>query len=410
MHASVLTLLFVLAAPPTKVAVMPLVAGEGISASVAQTLTGQVVSECRRQKGISVIAQDEIAQVLSLEQQRQLLGCGDSDKCRVEFGGALGVERVVVGTLGRLGESWLLHLKVMDVQNVKVLKEVDRRQKGGGVDDLLDALPGMVTTLMAQEAAPPDAPVAQGGSAPVAAVAPAPITADEPMDRALLPKKMKVATDGKGLVVAYEDGWGSDWPLFSGDGRTLTAVRVGGRGSDGTGFSMVFWDPRAKARWQAAFGRTESKGLTLQCNDQEVAMKDLPDAEAHALLAKATFLKPRWKRIPHALGRDDNGNYYLVDGFRDGEGRADLRLYVGRKAAMQRLKVDEALQERDEDLLLTPTGRLKVEYGMGAMGWVEGGVETRLKWLPVEDNARLIYLELSPYKGQPLFTPCDGRM
>src|SRR5437868_3674140 len=101
MHPLLLIGALLSAAAPveTRVAVMPLVAGQGISAAEAQTLSSLVVSECRRQKNLRVISQDEIAQVLTLEQQRQLLGCGDNDRCRIELGGALGAERMVMGNL-----------------------------------------------------------------------------------------------------------------------------------------------------------------------------------------------------------------------------------------------------------------------------------------------------------------------
>jgi hypothetical protein len=404
MFTSLLVLLGAAAPTPVRVAVMPLTAGAAVSAQQAQTLTGVVVAACRQQKGWVVISQDEITQALSLEQQRQLLGCGESDTCRTQFAGVLGVDRMVMGSLGRLGESWLLHLKLMDPKDVRVIKEVDRRQKGGTVDDLLDVLPTMVAQMMETPATAAQAAT----TPPVETKAPLTNTMDEPF----VPKALdalRVSTDGSGSYVVLDPTDGAEWPVMSGDGATFTAVRVSGFSRNGEDADWVFWDPRAPARWQASVAHSPTKGTQLFCGEKPKTLTAVEPKQALAMLRKARFFVPRWRRIPHALARDDVGTYYLVDGARGPKGRVDLRLYVGKKAAMRAVQLDDVLQERNEDTLLTPTGRLHVEYGGGTARWVEGSVDQALKFVPVEDAARLIYLELSPYKGQPLFTPCDGR-
>src|SRR5512140_2272911 len=175
MLAQVLAL--ALAASP-KLAVMPIAAGEGVPATTTAAITDALAAEVRRRSGTEVITRKELEAVLSLEAQKQMLGC-TSDACIAEIGGALGVERLVAGDLARLGESWLFHLKVVETGKVKVAAQSDRRIRGGTIDDVLDALPPMVAELFpgvgpalaaAQAVAPPPAlppPAAAERPAPV---------------------------------------------------------------------------------------------------------------------------------------------------------------------------------------------------------------------------------------------------
>src|SRR5512142_402783 len=128
--------LALLAAPPPKVAVMPLASVEGVPGKTAEALTEAVGAEVRRRSGGQVITQREIGTLLSLEQQKAMLGC-QSDACFAEIGGALGVDVVVSGTLSVLGESWLFHLELLDPRKAAVLRASDRRLRGGTVDDVL---------------------------------------------------------------------------------------------------------------------------------------------------------------------------------------------------------------------------------------------------------------------------------
>jgi hypothetical protein len=139
-------LLALVLAAPLKVAVMPVASGEGVPGKTAEAISGAVTAEVRKRSGGQVITQQEVNTLLSLEQQKAMLGC-QNDSCFAEIGGALGVERVVSGDLSRLGESWLFHLKLLDPGKAQVLASSDRRLRGGTIDDVLDALPAMVGEL-----------------------------------------------------------------------------------------------------------------------------------------------------------------------------------------------------------------------------------------------------------------------
>jgi hypothetical protein len=65
-------------------------------------------------RGMQVISQREIATLLGIERQKQLLGCGDdSASCLAELGNALGADATISGSLGKFGTSYQLDLKIL---------------------------------------------------------------------------------------------------------------------------------------------------------------------------------------------------------------------------------------------------------------------------------------------------------
>jgi hypothetical protein len=396
-------------AAPVKIAVTTLAAGEGVSPGAAGPLTSVVVGELRKAPGTQLITQQDIANLLNLEQQKQMLGC-QTDQCRADLGNALGVDRLLTGNISKLGESWLLQLTLLDVANAKVVSQVDRRQKGGSVDDLLDAIPAMVKQLLAGQT--------KNDQAAVGASAPAPVTAattpthglDLAASPADVPKGLKLLTDGKGTYFAYLPG--QTRTLYFGDGKTLREAYVTGGSKNGAAMSIGFWEPRVGLDRYKAGLDIKPEGAQLNCGDTKVPLPAVADAQAATLLKGARFLAPRWRRSVYALLRDDLGNYYLVDHQRGAVGK-DMRLYVGKKKNMKPAVLEDAVAEDKGALLISPTGRLKITHAQGqekaTAVWLEGQASTPLTWLEPEVNLPLIYGELSAYQTEPLGTPCDGR-
>lgn len=419
MLAPVLVLL--VAASP-KLAVMPISAGEGVPASTAAAVTEALAAEVRRRSGAEVITRKEIEAVLSLEAQKQMLGC-QSDACIAELGGALGVSQLVAGDLARLGESWLFHLKVVETGKVKIAAQSDRRIRGGTIDDVLDALPPMVAELFPGAGSTvTQPPAAAGAPAPVppaaaaAAAKPAPVPwAEEPIavDAARRERRV-VFGDGAGHFVTVVPEAGMDEPLFAGDAKKVFRARVVGGGRDGQGgWSITFWDPRFPSGWQRSL-EGKAGEVHLQCGDRKVSFRRLGPREARAALAGVRAYQPRWRRIPHALARDDEGNYFLLEGARAADGsaasRPDFRLWVGPKARMAQLELVDVARDGGGLLAIAQGGRLAVkadDRGGTKAEWVTAAGARTLTWLPPEDHGPLIYGELSVWAGQQLGTPCD---
>ncbi len=407
-----------LAAAP-RLAVLPVAAGEGIPPTTAAALSEALSGEVRRRAAVEVITQREISAVLSLERQKEMLGC-TSDGCMAELGGALGCDRLVTGDLAKLGESWLVHLRLVETGKARVVAQADRRIRGGSIDDVLDALPGMVGELF-PGGTPTPTPTAT--SIPAPAPAPAkpvpPPWAEEPID--VPPRerlKLSGWVDGHGRVLLIEAFAGLDAPLWSGDGRRLHLVRTRGGGQEGSrAMSRVFWEPRVTRGAESEFEVRDGQA-TLTCGATVIPLTHVPQRDLARRVRQAVFLAPRWRRIPHALARDGEGGYWYVDGARgaDGaavKGRPDYRLYAGRKGGLARLELDDTLDDAGGRVFLTVGGRLELKpdgKGGTEAAWVTAAGRRALTWLEPSDHGALIYGELGVYAGEPLGTPCDGRL
>lgn len=135
-----------------KLAVVRLTPRGGIADQTAVLLTEALVAELRRQPGTTVLSDADIAAAIGLERQKQLLGCTDDSACLTEIGGALGVDRLVHGSIGRVGESLVVTITSIDPGSSRAMASVSERLRGSSDEIFLDALPGIVSQLMLEAA------------------------------------------------------------------------------------------------------------------------------------------------------------------------------------------------------------------------------------------------------------------
>ena len=110
--------------PKQKIAVLDLKSQTELDAGIVTILNELLLTEVQETGKFEVLGSSDIASMINLEEQRvQLTGCAD-DSCLVEIGGALGVNLLIVASVGAVGDSYLCTLKVLDVSNAKVLKRV----------------------------------------------------------------------------------------------------------------------------------------------------------------------------------------------------------------------------------------------------------------------------------------------
>jgi hypothetical protein len=415
MLAQVLALSLAVSTSP-RLAVLPVTAGEGVPSGTAAAVAEAVAGEVRRRAGVEVITQREIAAVLSLERQREMLGC-QSGACMAELGGALGCDRLVVGDLAQVGESWLFNLKLVETGKARVTAQANRRLRGGTIDDVLDQVPTMVAELFAGVvAAPPTGSAAAG--LPIA-TSPAPVHwAEDPIvvpaaDRA----RLAAWADGAGRLIVTVPFAGMEAPFYWGDTRRLYLMRIRGGGQEGTmAFDRAFWEPRARIPAEAMLEVHRGQGR-LTCGSRTIPLRFIPPEALATQLQGARFFAPRWRRIPQALARDDLGTYYYVDGPRGADGAAlrsttGYQLYVGHKGKLLRLELEDTLSDGGGQVYVTPRGRLEVKRNPGGaveVAWLAGRDRRPLTWLEPADHGPLIYSELGVYGSEPLGTPCDGR-
>jgi hypothetical protein len=119
-------LLGLAAAPQGKVAVLD-VQATGVDDALVGVLTEVLTTEVQRSGRFQeVIAGRDVKAMLSFEERRQILGCSD-EACLAEIGGALGADRIVVSSVGKVGDSFLVTVKLIDIQNARTDGRAYRR-------------------------------------------------------------------------------------------------------------------------------------------------------------------------------------------------------------------------------------------------------------------------------------------
>jgi TolB-like protein len=126
-------------------AVITLKNGEGVSGGEAEIITDRLRTELFRTGRVSMMERDQMQEILN-EQGFQQSGVCTDEACMVEMGQLLGVQRIVSGSVGRLGSMFLVNIRAIDVETAKIISvvSVDIR---GGIEDLVEQLPGIAKQL-----------------------------------------------------------------------------------------------------------------------------------------------------------------------------------------------------------------------------------------------------------------------
>ena len=135
---------------PLKIAVIRLSAKTGVEPATVDVFTDALVGQMRKHPGVSVFSPSEVATLLGFEREKQLLGCSDTG-CLSEIAGAMGADRLVSGTLGRVGRSLVVYLSSVDSKKAIAVATVSERLKSDTDEAFLDALPGFVDQLLAEQ-------------------------------------------------------------------------------------------------------------------------------------------------------------------------------------------------------------------------------------------------------------------
>jgi len=128
---------------------------------VEALLSEVALTEAASFRGLDTIGRSDVQSLLGLERQRQLLGCSEDASCLADLGGALGVDYLLVGSVGRIGTLLRLDLKLVDGKKARVIGRV-----GTSLDDrperLVEATQAGVRALL-HEISPTDPGPRQSG-------------------------------------------------------------------------------------------------------------------------------------------------------------------------------------------------------------------------------------------------------
>ncbi len=101
-------------------------ATEGVSEAMGRIASAHLVGAVARQKGLRVVAQKELREQLDHEKTKAILGCEQDEICIADLMSRDQIDRVVSGTIGKVGKSLILNLSLIDRANANVLSRSGR--------------------------------------------------------------------------------------------------------------------------------------------------------------------------------------------------------------------------------------------------------------------------------------------
>ena len=149
----------------TNYAVLPLRNADGVSAGEASLLTDRLRIEIFNSGLANLMEREQMQEVLT-EQGFQHSGACTDDACLVEMGQLLGVERMISGSVGRLGKTLvMLNMRVIDVRTGRLVGVVAKDIRGE-IEEVVAHLPALGRELLGGGIVAPGAPEATSEASP----------------------------------------------------------------------------------------------------------------------------------------------------------------------------------------------------------------------------------------------------
>ena len=115
--------------PKLTISVMDLNVTSGLSPQEVSMLTDKLLNEFVNTKFYKVVERSKRDEILK-EQGFQQSGACDQGACLVEAGQLLGVQKMVGGTIGKLGVMYVVELRIMDVKTGEIDQAFSRKYSG----------------------------------------------------------------------------------------------------------------------------------------------------------------------------------------------------------------------------------------------------------------------------------------
>lgn len=240
--------------------------------------------------------------------------------------------------------------------------------------------------------------------------------------------QLDVLTDGKGhyiatrLPPAVKATKVKEHFYYSADGKTFYQQSIPSIGGGRTFVGAAVKDPRAFYGTNSHFKYRDEKA-SFKCDDRNTKLTALTHDKGQALLKKAKFYGVYWTRVPHALARDDDGNYYYVDrlGGRDAMvlGYRGFRVFVGPRGKMKQIKMKNMVSDPRGEVFITKSGKLRMILTNSRHNpkrekavWLTGRKDRKQTDLVTVSVSHprtklMIFRELGVYQGLKLHKPCD---
>jgi TolB-like protein len=168
----------------------------GVTKEEALIITDAIASEFLNTRMVRVMERSQMQAVLG-EQGFQQSGACNSNECAVQMGQMLGIDYLVVGSVGKLGTVYVLNLRLLDMATAEILYTKNLTVAGGIEMVLTDAAPKLVSD-MARGFTKGSKAVTQPEPAKVApVVAPTPVAQPTPEPAKPEPAKPEPAPEAK---------------------------------------------------------------------------------------------------------------------------------------------------------------------------------------------------------------------
>ncbi len=119
----------------------------GLDIGTAEKLEVLLRAETSRLKGFSLQARDKTGRILARKRNAALRKCGGETTCLCGIGKALGVNRLVTGVIGALGDNYTFDLKLVDVDTCREQRRINEALSGRE-DLLIGAIRGALYKLV----------------------------------------------------------------------------------------------------------------------------------------------------------------------------------------------------------------------------------------------------------------------
>lgn len=122
------------------IAVMPL-QGKGIPQSEADLVSEALTSKILNRGRYRILERSQMEKILG-EQGFQSSGICDNSTCAVELGKMLSIDYMTVGSVGKLGNTYMLNARLVSVESGEVLANSSRQIQGDlrDLNDVMDAV------------------------------------------------------------------------------------------------------------------------------------------------------------------------------------------------------------------------------------------------------------------------------
>jgi TolB-like protein len=129
---------------------------KGVERNESNLLTELVIDRVTRLKRHNVMGQKDLDKMFNWEQNKQLKGCSDTS-CLVQIAGAMGAAYYIEGSVGIMGAQYIITLKLMDANNVKIVERATEQVKKDE-DVVVAEIKRMVDAIMGIKGAPVETP------------------------------------------------------------------------------------------------------------------------------------------------------------------------------------------------------------------------------------------------------------